>query len=135
MKFTPIDPPRVFEVGQSETVRLQDCARIELLPDEQVTFVTDSGTEYDVVRKAWGYYATSSLNRRLPSFGLKAALVQSGDRLYLLLVENGKEEKFQTYLKTQGMEVVCWLDQSLSLPVAQSISLSVCQSERLRDSV
>lgn len=116
MKYRPVDPPRLFAVGRGEKIRLKDCARIELEPDEQVTFVTSSGTEYDVVRKTWGYYATPSLNGRLPGFGLKVALVQSGDRLYLLLVEKGKEKEFEGYLKDQGMEVLSWLSDPIEIP-------------------
>lgn len=114
MKVTAIDPPRLFPVGVREVIHLRDCGRVALEPDEQVTFVTESGTEYDVVRKSWGYYATPSLNSRLPSFGLKPALVRSGDRLYLLLVEANKEAEFHAYLERQGMEVVSWLDPALS---------------------
>jgi SAM-dependent methyltransferase len=101
----------MFPVGVREVIHLKDCGRVALEPDEQVTFVTESGTEYDVVRKSWGYYATPSLNSRLPSFGLKSALVRSGDRLYLLLVEADKEAEFHAYLERQGMEVASWLDQ------------------------
>jgi SAM-dependent methyltransferase len=109
MKVTPIDPPRVFEVGVGNTIRLKDCARITLEPDEQVTFVTAGGAEYDVVRKQWGYYATPSLNGRLLHFGFQAALVRSGERFYVLLVEKDKHPDFQAYLQAQNMEVVCWL--------------------------
>jgi SAM-dependent methyltransferase len=111
VKYLPVDPPRVFPVGVREVTHLKDCARVALEPDEQVTFVTGSGTEYDVVRKTWGYYATPSLNHRLPGFGLKPVLTRSGDRLYLLLVEATQEAQFHAYLQAQGMEVVCWLDQ------------------------
>jgi SAM-dependent methyltransferase len=109
MNFTAIEPPRVFGVGHNGEIYLKDCGRVELDTDEQVTFVTPSGTEYDVARKEWGYYATPSLNHRLPSLGLKPALVRSGERRYLLLVENGKEEQFHAYLKTQKMELLSWL--------------------------
>jgi SAM-dependent methyltransferase len=100
----------MFPVGVREVIHLKDCGRVALEPDEQVTFVSESGTEYDVVRKSWGYYATPSLNSRLPSFGLKPALVRSGDRLYLLLVEADKEAEFHAYLQRQGMEIVSWFD-------------------------
>ena len=111
MRVTYIDPPRMFPVGVREVIHLKDCGRVTLEPNEQVTFVTESGTEYDVVRKSWGYYATPSLNARLPSFGLKPALVRSGERLYLLLVESVKEEEFHAYIERQGMEVLAWLDR------------------------
>jgi len=122
VKVTPIDPPRLFSVGLREAIQLKDCGRVALEPDEQVTFVTESGTEYDVVRKSWGYYATPSLNSRLPSFGLNPVLVRSGDRFYLLLVEINKKVDFHAYLHRQGMEVVAWLHQAPSsqLPVPGS---------------
>ena len=116
MKFEEINPPRLFGVGQNDEIQLKDCARIDLAPDEQVTFVTDSGSEYDVVKKAWGYYATPSLNGRLPSFGLRGVLVKSSDgKCFLMLVEGTKEGDFQHYLKSHGLNVLCWLDSDSSL--------------------
>src|SRR5204863_5563233 len=77
MKLALTDPPREFGVGTGGAVRLKDCAHIALEPDEQVTFQTESGGEYDVVRKSWGFYATPSLNGRLERFNLRAVLVKS----------------------------------------------------------
>lgn len=110
MKFSPIIPPRVFTVGPKGDIQLKDCARIGLAPDEQVTFVTDSGAEYDVVKKSWGFYATPSLNRRLPKFGLHAALIHSQDGTdYVFLVEQDKVGDFQIYCREQNLTVVQWL--------------------------
>jgi hypothetical protein len=62
------------------------------------------------VRKDWGYYATSS-NRRLREHGLRMALCANADgRVSVLLVEAGHEEAFQTYLDTQPMRLLAWLD-------------------------
>lgn len=116
MKVKPIVPPRQFEVGRGESIRLKDCARIELEPDEQVTFTAPGGGEYDVVRKAWGFYATPSLNGRLASFGLRAALVRAEDgKYYVMLVERGKEPDFEGYLRIEGHRVVSWLDSASAL--------------------
>jgi hypothetical protein len=116
MKFKPIEPPRIFEVGRADIVKLKDCARIELEPDEQVTFLTESGAEYDVVRKSWGFYATPSLNGRLRKFGLRAVLVKSpGAMFYIFLVENGKEAYCQHYLEKEGHQIICWLDRDREL--------------------
>lgn len=110
MKIVKNDPPREFTTGRAEPVRLKDCGRIYLDPDEQVTFVTESGSEYDVARKSWGFYATPSLNGRLTSFGWRAALVKSSSaRYYLFLVEQGRERDFQEYVDREGHIVVCWL--------------------------
>ncbi len=116
MKITINDPPRVFEVGFGETIRMEDCAHIELEPDEQVTFTTEGGAEYDVSRKSWGFYATPSLNARLAQFGLGAVLIKNRlNRYFLMLVEQGKEALFERYLEVEGLTVVCWLDHTAAL--------------------
>jgi hypothetical protein len=95
---------------------LSDCAHIALAPDEQVTFTTEAGGEYDVVRKDWGFYATPSTNGRLKSFGLRAALVLSGyGKLFLVLVEAGKEDTFLAYVEADKQRLLCWLDDDASV--------------------
>lgn len=113
MRFTPTEPPRIFQVGKAKIIELRDCGRVHLEPDEQVTFVSGEGHEYDVVRKDWGYYATPSLNDRLRRFGLRAALVRSGsDRYYVYLVEEGKEQKVLDYLSVERQTLVAWIDST-----------------------
>ena len=111
MKIKEIDPPRVFQVGVPQNnIFIKDCAKIYLNNDEQVTFCTDSGTEYDVARKSWGYYATPSLNGRLLRFGLKSALVKNNtEQYFLMLVEKDKEEEFKRYLQSENQKLICWL--------------------------
>ena len=114
MKIVPIDPPRAFSVADG--ISMKDCARIELEPDEQVTFLTETGAEYDVARKSWGYYATPSLNGRLARFGLRAALVKnSSAKFYVMLVEKGREDDFAHYLSMENEHVVTWLDDDVPL--------------------
>jgi len=61
---------------------------MQLAPNEQITFVTEAGNEYDVTRKDWGFYAAPSLNGRLADFYLRAVLVKNrADRFFLMLVE------------------------------------------------
>ena len=103
------DPPRRFAVGDG-SIELRHAADIALACDEMVTFTTAGGTEFDVVRKDWGYYATPSLNGRLPDKGLRPVLCASGDRLYLLLCEAGREADFADYLAGQKMRALRWLD-------------------------
>ena len=113
MKFTPIDPPRKFEVtGAGLKLMLSDCGRVQLESDEQVTFTTEAGGEYDVTRKEWGFYATPSINGRLKSFNLRGALVLSAfGRLFLMLVESGKEAEFLAYVEADQQKLLCWLDE------------------------
>ena len=111
MKIKQNDPPRAYTVGINTVIQLKDCAHIELAADEQITLKTESGAEYDVTRKSWGFYATPSLNGRLKSFGMRAALVKSPtQRYYVLLLEKGKETEFNNYLKQEDQSIVCWLD-------------------------
>ena len=112
MQFKPLDPPRKFEVsGAGLKLELADCGSLDLNPDEQVTFTTDSGGQYDVTRKSWGFYATPSINGRLKSFGLRGALVVSKfGKIFLMLVESGKEPEFFTYINSDLQSFICWLD-------------------------
>lgn len=108
MRIERIEPPREFSAGG---VTLHHSANVELSADEQITLVSPSGSEYDVVRKSWGYYATPSTNRRLAAHGLRAALTAGTDgKVALLLVERGHEPEFERYLTDQQMRLVSWLD-------------------------
>lgn len=121
MKLVPIDPPRQFDPDGTGRFSLCDCARIELGNDEQVTFVAPSGSEFDVARKPWGYYATPSLNGRLLAKGLRPALVSNSEKKYYIhLVESGQEKEFAEYLKLGNMYVVLWLDERTLLAIEES---------------
>ena len=117
MKFTEKNPPRLFTVGNDVKFDMADCGAIALDADEQVTFTTAAGGEFDVARKDWGFYATPSLNGRLESFGLRAVLIRNRltDRYFVLLVERGKESAFEAYLVQESCDVVAWLDSTASL--------------------
>ena len=116
MKFDEKRPPRVFQVGNVEKFPMRDCGTMRLAPDEQITFVTESGAEYDVARKDWGFYATPSLNGRLASFGLRAVLVKNpGGRYFVLLVQKGRDKEFDAYVKSEQLVIVCWMDSEENL--------------------
>src|SRR5262245_28967211 len=104
--------PRRFAVGNADKIEMRDCGTLALEPDEQVTLVTESGAEYDVARKDWGFYATPSLNGRLESFGLRGVLIRNTltGRYFVLLVERGRENAFAAYMVQESLEVVAWLD-------------------------
>jgi len=116
MQLTVNDPPRTFEVGLGERLEMRDCAHIDLDANEQITLITDSGAEYDVARKSWGFYATPSLNSRLLRFQLRGVLVKNRlDHFFVMLVEQGHEPEFERYLSVEGLKVVCWLDSTEAL--------------------
>ena len=117
MKVTLQNPVRRFEVGcfEKKTI-MSDCGTIALSSDELVTFVTDTGAEYDVSRKPWGYFATPSLGNRLCDFRLRAVMtVNHLGKYSILLVEEGYEEQFYSYLHEEQMNVVAWLDNNSKL--------------------
>jgi len=116
MNIEKTNPPRSFEVGLHSKIAIKDCGRVALDADEQVTFITPSGAEYDLVRKSWGFYATPSLNDRLVRFGFRGVLVKSpNEKYYVFLVEKGKEQDFQKYLDAERHSVVSWLDTTSNL--------------------
>jgi hypothetical protein len=95
---------------------MADCGRVELEPDEQLTFTTPDGAEYDVARKSWGFYATPSLNGRLREFGLRGVLVRNRiGRYFVLLVERGHEDEFESYRALEELDVIAWLDSDEAL--------------------
>jgi hypothetical protein len=110
VRFRPVDPPRRYTAGITD-VEIADCGRVELDPGEQVTFTTPAGGEYDVTRQAWGFYATPSLNARLPSFGLRGALIENTEgRTFVVLVERGREPEWEAYRAAEQLTVLRWLD-------------------------
>jgi hypothetical protein len=117
VKFIPIDPPRKFAVsGAGVRLNLSDCGRVALSGDEQVTFTTEAGAEFDVTRKSWGFYATPSTNGRLKTFGLRAALVRNvAGRLFVVLVEQGREAEFLAYVEADKQALLTWLDDDASV--------------------
>lgn len=117
MKIQKNEPPREFEVGWGQKFTMKDCAHIELAANEQVTFKTDNGGEYDVARKDWGFYATPSINSRLERFGLRAMLVgNKANCYYVMLVEDGKEREFARYVEQEELTVY-GLMNSETLPI------------------
>ena len=117
MKIIEKNPPREFEVGNAVRFHMKDCGTIALETNEQVTLITEAGGEYDVARKEWGFYATPSLNGRLPKYGLRGAFIRNTltERYFIFLVEAGKELTFEKYMQQESLEVVAWLDTTESL--------------------
>ncbi len=129
VKIQKIDPPRKFSVGLKRDIEISDCAHIYLNSNEQVTFKTDDGAEHDVCRKEWGFYATGSVNGRLPAHGLKAGLVKGhAERYCIMLVEEGKEKGFNEYLDHDQNRLVCWLDDENLQRISMTFDTQVNES-------
>ena len=114
MKIKPNDPPRVFNAGKNKNkeVYISDMGDIHLNPNEQVTFVTDSGTGTIFVEKL-GFYATS-MNSRLKNENFITAMVINKEGFnYIMVVERSKIKEFQLYLKDENLTVVAWFTDPL----------------------
>lgn len=112
MKINKKVPARTFRVGKKSEIEISHQADVTLLPNEQITFVTEDGAEFDFVRKNWGYYATPSINRRLKEFGFTTALVQNDKgHVYIFVVEMSKMHEFDIYCKLENQTVLMWLDK------------------------
>ena len=111
MNFIPNTPARDFIVGEI-SILIHDCGTMFLNQNEQITFKRESGAEYDVTAKDWGFYATPSTNGRLSKFGFRTALVSNtkNKRRYVLLVEKGFEDSFNSYLNAESLVIEMWLD-------------------------
>lgn len=115
MIIEDINPARTFPVGY-ENIILRHVANIELEADEMVTFVAGE-SEYDVCRKNWGYYATPSLDKRLPGFGLRPALMRNKltRHYFVVLVQESQLQEWKNYMIREEQELVVWLDDAVAL--------------------
>lgn len=109
MKLDLYSAPRVFGVKGHEIL---DLGKVQLAPNEMLSFQTKTNAEYDFVAKEWGFYASPSINSRLKKEGFKTALVMNEiNNIYIMVVEENKLELFKIYLKeNQNNRVICWLD-------------------------
>ena len=75
-----------------------------------VTFYNGK-TEYDIVKKNWGFYATPSINKRLINFNLKTCIIKNNitNNSFIILVQKNKKKEFNRYLKEEKCKVVKWL--------------------------
>jgi SAM-dependent methyltransferase len=113
VKLESNKPPREYNVGRNNDIVIKDCGQLHLAANEQVTFITERGGQYDVARKDWGFYATPSINGRLEKFGFRTALTRNSlGQFFVLLVENGSEKSFNTYLTQEAMSVIEWIDDA-----------------------
>lgn len=117
MKINRFDPPRNFSVGLAEDITISHSADVLLADNEQITLISHDQSEYDIVKKDWGYYATPSLNGRLQSFNLRTALIRNTltNRYFIVLVHSSYQTAFKNYLDKESLEVVLWLDTSQKL--------------------
>ena len=85
---------------------------VHLAADEQVTLLGESGSEFDVTRKAWGFYGSPSFRWRMPRFNVRPALIGNKDAVrYFCVVEAGHEAEFEASLDAAALVLYVWCDQ------------------------
>jgi hypothetical protein len=105
MKIRLNKKPRKFTVGIKK-ITLKDFGKIYLNNDEQLTFLKEK-SEYDIVKKSWGYYATPSVNKRLKKFNFRTFLTKNTTKLiFIMLVHKEKMREFKTYLKDEKIKII-----------------------------
>ena len=106
---------RVFVVGSGKNIlKIKHVADIKLNDNEQIT-IKYQKSNYDFVKKNWGFYATPSVNSRLKKEGFKTAVVKNQlKRIFVMVVEKKKIQKFKKYCKDQNQEILFWLDEYIN---------------------
>jgi hypothetical protein len=111
MKIKIKKKPRKFTVGINRKIKLFDCGKIFLKPNEQISFVTENLSTHDVTRKKWGFYATQSINSRLKKRFRTAIVINPLKRIFVMLVEKKYLKEFKSYCKAENQKILCWLDK------------------------
>ena len=108
MKIKKIN--RNFLVGEkSKKIKLKHVANVKLNNNEQLTFLFKE-SQYDFVKKNWGFYASPSINGRLKKEGFISALVKNKKKMiYLMVIHKSKITEFTNYCKKHDQKVFKWL--------------------------
>lgn len=101
---------RNFLVGEKlNKLKIRHVGNITLKNNEQITYLFKK-SEYDFVKKNWGFYATPSINGRLRKEGFFSALVKNkNENIYLMVVHKTKLSEFKRYCKVHNQKVIKWL--------------------------
>tara|TARA_B110000971_G_scaffold221989_1_gene272287 strand:- start:735 stop:1082 length:348 start_codon:yes stop_codon:yes gene_type:complete len=97
--------------------KINKTGDIILKNNELVSFIENKKkNEYDIVKKNWGYYVSSSINNRLKSNNFKIALIKNEqDKFFLCAVDSQKLDVFKNYIKKDNQKIVKWLNQNFLL--------------------
>jgi hypothetical protein len=100
---------RIFTVGENTKIKIKHVGNIKLNNNEQLTFLFKE-SQFDFVKKNWGFYATPSINYRLKKQGFVCALMKNKfQRLYLVVIHKSKISQFRKYLKIHNQKIIKWL--------------------------
>ncbi len=96
---------RKFKVGKPKII-INHVADVILKNDELVNFKFGK-SNYDFVKKNWGFYLSGSINRRLKKEGFKIIIVKNKtSQIYLMAVHKHKMDKFIKYCKDHKQKII-----------------------------
>ena len=105
MKLKINKKSRKFKVGIKKTI-LKDLGKVYLNNNEQLTFINKK-SEFDFVKKNWGYYATPSINKRLKNFNFRTFLTQNFlKNIFIMTVHKEKIKEIKKYLKEDKIKII-----------------------------
>ena len=97
--------------------KINKTGDIILKNNQLVSFIEKKKkNEYDIVKKNWGYYVSSSINNRLKSNNFKIALIKNEqNKFFLCAVDSYKLDVFKKYIKKDNQKIVKWFNQNFLL--------------------
>jgi len=105
MKIKINKKARKFTVGIKKTT-LKNFGKIYLNNNEQITFIKKK-SEFDIVKKNWGYYATPSVNKRLKKFNFRTFLTKNSFKsIFIMIVHKEKIKEFKKYLNEDKIKII-----------------------------
>jgi len=111
-KIKLLKKPRILKVGENKKIKIKEVGYVYLKNNEQITLINENKKNYDIVKKSWGYYATSSVNDRLKKEGFKTAIVKNkSNKYYIMIVDIKKIKNFNNYCKKENQKVIEWIDE------------------------
>lgn len=108
--------PRTFKLGNFTMI---DHGKIHFMSEQKDTneffsLTNAKNMECDIAATSWGYYLGPSLNSRLKNQGFRSAImVNKMSQLYIVAIDEGEMEKFNSYIKQNDLKVITWLDDWL----------------------
>lgn len=113
MNFEHFTKYREFRTGRMGDVHLRHGANCHMDVDELLTIYHPDGNKYDIVCKAWGFYATPSFAPSLIKEGLIVFSIRNQlGRTYIVLVRTEAISAFNSYCLSEELEATKLFPQS-----------------------
>lgn len=101
---------RKFTAGKTN-IEFTDKGSISLNENEMIALRTSKNKNCDISKTPFGFYLTSSLNRRLYKNQFFVVITKNRKgKFFLLLVDKTKRKKFKNYLKAESNHIVTTLE-------------------------